>query len=308
MTSAFPELFSPEQSPRTIAILVAVVFIAHAFIRGIARQVLGMACLACGFAAGWLVFRHAPEFLSRWFQHLHPDWMIALSVAAGAVVHHLARRLLCGLVKPEMGVPVTGGDRVRSGIFSLIPAAFLLWVAAMGVRWTGALARMQYIDDGIRSEGVSLQQKSPLFARAQLVLTTGTVGGWLDRTDPLSSTEASALCSLLLIRRDEDAWPRLLHDPAAGPILRHPTLQRLVRDHDWLRPASFRNYARLLTLPEVTAALKDPALTAKLRALDVESSARHAIGLTPAVARRRGSKPMPADFAPDILIRQNRGT
>ena len=41
-----------------------------------------------------------------------------------------------------------------------------------------------------------------------------------------------------------------------------------------LLPASYQNYARLLTLPEVSAALKDPALVAELRALDVESAAR----------------------------------
>jgi len=283
MTPGFPELFSAEQSPRTIAIAVALLYVGFALVKGIARQLLGMACLAFGFAGGYCVFRYGPAFLSQWFQNLHPDWIITLSVVAGVVVHQLTRRVLRGLVKPEMGVPVTGGDRLRSGVLSLIPAAFVLWVAAMAVRWVGALSLMQYIDEGIRSDGASLQQKSPLFARVQQTLTTGPVGSWLDKTDPLSSTEGSALCSLLLIRRDADAWARLLADPNAGPILRHPALQRLVRDHDWLLPASFQNYARLLTLPEVSAALKDPALIAKLRALDVESAARHSIGLTPAV-------------------------
>jgi hypothetical protein len=86
----------------------------------------------------------------------------------------------------------------------------------------------------------------------------------------------------LLLRRDEESWGRLRQDYQAGPILNHPSLKRLMNDKDWLRTASYANYARLMTLPEVSAALKDSTLVERLRAINVERAAREAIGAVPA--------------------------
>jgi hypothetical protein len=117
----------------------------------------------------------------------------------------------------------------------------------------------------------------PLFARLQAALADGWVGTVLNKTDPLSTTEAGALCSLLLVKRDAAAWERLQHHAQAGPILAHPALQRLVRDRDWLREASFSNYVQMLCLPEVQQALRDPVLVQHLQSLPVEDAARQAM-------------------------------
>ncbi len=276
------DFFSAEHSPRTVAIAVVAFFMAVAFIKGIARQLLGMLCLALGFVAGGLAFRQAPGLYSKWFDRVHPDAVIITSIVVGGIVHQLSRRLFRGMVQPGAGAPQNGGDRFRSALLSLIPAVFVVWVVAMAVRWIGALSLMQHIDEGIRAGKPSLLEKSPLFARLQRTLTTGQIGGLLNKTDPFSTAEAGTLCSLLLIRRDDDSWVRLLRDPLAGPIMHHPALVRLVRDKDWLRTASLANYAELLTLPEVSEALKDSALVEQLRALPVEVVARHALAETPA--------------------------
>jgi hypothetical protein len=275
--------FSAEKLLQTGGGGILLWFMLFAFAKGIARQLLGMVSLAVGFLAGYIIFKNAPEHLQQWFGKVHPKGAITASIIGGTLVHLMVRRILGGLINPDSGVPNTGGMRVRSAGLSVIPACFLLWVIAMGVRWTGALAQMEFIDEGIRAEKNSLQQSSPLFARLQQSLTTGWVGNMLNRTDPVSSTEAGALCSLLLIQRDEESWGRLHRDPAALPILRHPAVVRLVRDKDWNKPASYQNYAELITLPELAVALKDQQLVAMLQKLDLEKTARHALGATVAL-------------------------
>ncbi len=274
--------FAEEQLLHTGGAGILGLFMLFAFAKGIAKQVFGMVCLALGFGAGYIAFRHAPEYLQKWFGVVHPNAVMITSIVAGAVVHQITRRLLGGLLRPEMGLPQSGGGRVRSAGLSLIPACFLLWVLGMGVRWTGVLAQMKFLDEGLINDKQSLLETVPYFARLQQSLTTGWVGNLLNRSDPVSSTEAGALGSLLLVQRDADSWQRLHQDPACAAILRHPSVQRLVRDKDWTKPASFQNYAELLTLPEMTQALKDPALVEQLRKLNVEMKIRAATGTVPA--------------------------
>lgn len=278
-----PKWLSLENLLHTSGGGILLCFMVFAFARGIARQLLGMACLAIGFFVGYVVFKNAPQYLQKWFGTVHPNAAIVVSVIAGAMAHYLVRRILAGLIQPGAGVPDSGGMRVRSAGLSLIPACFLLWVVGMGVRWTGALAQMKFVDEGIREENPSLQESSPLFARLQQILNTGWAGNILNRTDPVSSNEAGALCSLLLIQRDPESWARLHRDPSAAPILRHPAVNRLIKDKDWSKPASYQNYAELITLPELAVALKDPALVEQLQKIDIEKVARHAMGATPAL-------------------------
>lgn len=283
MPSSLSDLFSVEHLLHTSGGGILLVFMLFAFARGIARQLLGMVCLAVGFVAGYLAFKNAPEYLDRWLGIRHPNAAIISSIIVGFAVSRVAKRLLNGMVIPGAGAPDSGGMRVRSAGLSLIPACFLLWVAGMGIRWTGALAQMKFIDEGIRDEKQSLPQSSPLFARLQQSISSGWVGNLYNRTDPISSTEASALCSLLLIQRDAESWQRLHQDPNAAVILSHPAVKRLKDDKDWRQPASFKNYAALITLPDLAAALKDPVLVENLQHIDVEAVARHAMGATPAL-------------------------
>jgi hypothetical protein len=258
------------------------IFMMFAFIKGIAKQLLGMVCLALGFAGGYVAFRHAPEYLQRWFGVVHPNAVIITSIVAGGLVHQVTRRVLGGVLRPGMGEPQSGGGRVKSAGLSLIPACFLLWVLGMGIRWTGVLSQMKFLDEGLREDKKSLMETLPLFARLQQTLTNGWAGNVLNRTDPVASTEAGALCSLLLVQRDSDSWQRLHQDPACAAILRNPAVTRLVRDKDWTKPASFQNYAELLTLPEMSTALKDGALVEQLRKINVEQKIREATGTVPA--------------------------
>ena len=281
--SSLDSLFSVDRLLPTSGVGILLLFVLHGFIRGIARQFLGMVCLIPAFLAGYYVFLHAPPYLTKWFGNVPPNAVILTSIVGGGIVHQLTKRLLGGVVQPGAGVPSSQGMRFQSAGLSVIPACVLLWVIAMGVRWTGAMSQRKFIDEGIRGDQPSLQAAYPLFARLQQSLTTGWIGNLLNRTDPLNSTEAGALCSLLLIQRDPDSWERLHHLPAAQPILRHPAVQRLVRDKDWNKPASFQSYAELLTLPDLSAALKDPELLDRLQKINVEQLAREAIGAVPAV-------------------------
>ena len=278
----FGSLFSVDHLLPTSGGGILAAFMMLAFVRGIAKQMLGMVCLILGFIAGYMVFKNAPPYLTKWFGTVPPNAVIISSIIGGGIVHQIARRLLANVVQPGAGAPSSQGMRFQSAGLSIIPASVLIWVLAMGVRWTGAMSQMKFIDEGIRADKTSLLQDSPLFARLQHSLTTGWMGNVLNRTDPVSSTEASALCSLLLIQRDADSWQRLHRDPQARAILQHPAVQRLMRDKDWSKPASFQSYAELITLPDLATALKDPALVAQLQKINIEQTARQAIGAVPA--------------------------
>ncbi len=273
---------APEHLLHTSGGGIIVLFVLFAFVKGIAKQLLNMLCLALGFGVGYGVFLTAPTSLGKWFGVLPPNALMILSVVAGGATYWLARGFLQRLVTPGLGAPQTGGHRLGSAGLSLIPACFLLWVVAMAIRWTGVMAQMKFLDEGLRADKRSLFETLPLFAQLQHSLTTGTVGGLLNHTDPIASTEAGALCSLLLMQRDADSWQRLHTDPAAAAILRHPTVQRLIHDKDWTKPASYQSYAQLLTLPELHTALQDGKLAAQLRALNVEQQVRAATGMIPA--------------------------
>ena len=275
-------LFSVDHLLPTSGWGILVAFMMLAFVRGIAKQMLGMVCLILGFIAGYIVFKNSPPYLTKWLGSVPPNAVIISSILGGIIVHQIARRLLANVVQPGAGVPSSQGMRFQSAGLSILPACVLIWVLAMGVRWTGAMSQMKFIDEGIRADKTSLLQDSPLFARLQHSLTTGWIGNILNRTDPISSTEASALCSLLLIQRDPDSWQRLHRDPNARAIIQHPAVQHLLRDKDWTKPASFQNYAELITLPDLTTALKDPALVAQLQKINIEQTARQAIGAVPA--------------------------
>jgi hypothetical protein len=258
------------------------IFMLLGFIKGVAKQLLGMGCLLIGFIAGYIAFRYAPIYLQKLFGVVDPHAVMITSIVVGGIVHQLCRRVVRGLLTSDMGAPQHGGHRVRSALFSVIPTCFLLWVLAMVVRWTGVLSQMKFLDEGLREATPSIMEKLPLLVQLQKSLTKDWVGAALNQTDPISSTEAGALCSLLLVQRDHDSWMRLRQDPDCAQILKHPSVQRLVQDKDWSKPASFQNYAQLLMLPELNEALKDKVLADQLRKINVEQKVRNATGNVPA--------------------------
>ena len=114
-------------------------------------------------------------------------------------------------------------------------------------------------------------ENSDLFARLSNSLSKGVLGSILNRTDPMSSREASAACSLLVLQRNAHVWERARIHPSAGPVILQPPFLRLRNDNDVRYALSFSHYSRLLALPEMDAALNDHALREAVLNLDLDT-------------------------------------
>jgi hypothetical protein len=77
------------------------------------------------------------------------------------------------------------------------------------------------------------------------------------------------LASLLVLRHNPVVWDRALRHPQAAVLLQSGAVQRLLRDSDVGNALSFSDYTRLLTLPEMAEALRDPVLRAALLNADM---------------------------------------
>ena len=143
----------------------------------------------------------------------------------------------------------------QAGLFSLVPALLLLWGAAMAVRWSGGVSRMRWVEQAVLKPHADALQEPPLLARVRSGVSTGLLGQVLDRVDPFHSREASALGALLVLLRHENAWQNLMRQPRMAPLIKCEVLRPLIKDNDVIHALSFSHYSKLLTLPEMTAAV-----------------------------------------------------
>ncbi len=253
--------------------------------RGIGRLALFAVAVAAGGLAGWAFFRYAPGPLISWLGGFHPDATAWGSVVAGTITAIFVRRFLGALFTGGASVLTGTGPRMKHGVLSLLPTLLLVWGVAMAARWGGAVARMRWVEAAAAQP--NLIDHPPFLVRLRDAVSTGALGGMLDRVDPLNSAEASTLGSLLTLRRNEDAWAALKKNPELTAALK-PVLQRLLNDKDVIHSLSFSHYSELMTLPEVAGALANPALRDALRNLPVdqilsaalhgESQAYHPVG------------------------------
>ena len=259
--------FTSDPALRLILPALTLLLAFTGFLRGLGRLLVLAVSLAAGAAAGMAWFRYGPALCIQWMGSL-PVWLVNYGSLITAVVGAwLAHRLLSGLASGA--APVDRGARMRGGIIGIIPSLLLTWAGAMALRVTGATAGLRELEAAVKSGRVPAGQQAGLLPRMSHSLSTGPVGDVLNRLDPLSTGQTVPLASLLVLRHSEVAWERALRHPEAAPLVQHWAVQRLLRDSDVAHALSFSDYTRLLMLPEMAEALREPVLRAALLDADL---------------------------------------
>jgi hypothetical protein len=116
----------------------------------------------------------------------------------------------------------------------------------------------------------------PWLARVHMWLGSGPAGRILDATDPFVDRSALRLCEVLVAYRVHEHADRLERRPGYSKLISHPRFRRLLNDRDVKRAIAYGDHARLLTLPEVRAAARDPEILDALERLP-EPEVRRAV-------------------------------
>jgi len=257
-----------EPGLRYVMIGFAVLCVAMGFLRGIGRLILFGLALAAGVAAALAWFRYMPGLCISWFKKNSPEFVQWGAIVTGLLVAWLARRFLNGLVRGEGRGEIDRRTRVRGGLLGFIPALVLLWGGAVAMRWAGAASRLRHVEEAVETGDMKPLEGGDLFARVSGSLSKGVLGDIMNRTDPLSSREAGAAATLLVLQRNDTVWERTVRHPQAGPVILQPSFRRLRDDKDVEHALSFSHYSRLLALSEMDAALDDRVLREAVLNLD----------------------------------------
>lgn len=272
-----------EPTLRLAMMAFAGVCVLWGMVRGIGRLVRLAASVTAGAAAGWAFFRYAPGPLISWLNGFQAEAIQWGAVVCGGLAFWFSQRFLASLGHGTSSIPAGAGPRARAGLFSLVPALLLLWGAAMAVRWSGGVARMRWVEKASVPHRTAALKEPPWSSQLLTGVNTGVLGQVLDRVDPFHSRETSALGALLALRRHENAWQHLIRQPRMAPLMQADVLRSLLKDNDVLHALSFSHYSKLLTLPELTAAVASPAVRDALRSLPVEEVIRAALAGSPSL-------------------------
>lgn len=266
-----PDSLTSEPGLRLILIGIAVLCAAMGFLRGLGRLVMTGLSLAAGAAAALAWYRYMPAACIHWWGRNPAEFISWGAIASGLFTVWFSRRFLHAVVRGGNPLSLTGSARMTGGILGFIPALLLLWGGALAVRWTGAAGHLRQIEEATKTGDPGPLDQTAVFDRLSLALRRGAVGDFLNRTDPLNAQESGTLGALLVLMNNPGVWERTVHHPLAGAVVVQPAFRRLRDDRDVLHALSFSHYSRLLALPEMDTALRDPGLRERLLGLDLET-------------------------------------
>jgi hypothetical protein len=213
-----------------------------------------MVSLAIGLGCGaWVWFdgvRWIDRFVDRPSDRL-TGWISLAAVALGALLTHWVwKRVASG---PAESTSPSGPSRLVSALLSLLPSAFFLWAVGIAIRLFGSVSALAWTDQ-------SAAAPPSWLARAQSMLTSGTLGRIFDATDPFVDRASLRLCEVLVAYRVHEFADRLERRPGYWPLVSHSRFQRLINDREVKRAIAYGDHARLLSLPEVKATARDPEI------------------------------------------------
>jgi hypothetical protein len=286
--------WTSEPNLRLIMIALAVLCALMGFLRGVGRLILLALSLAAGALAALAWYRYMPALCISWWGQNPADFIKWGAIVTGVITMGFARRFLNALTSGDGPREMNGRARVRGGLLGFIPGVLLLWGAAVAIRWAGASGNLRQVEAAAKAMVPAPLENTDLFGRLSLSLGQGVLGDIMNRTDPMSSKEAGALASLLVLQVNQPVWERTWRHPKAGPIIMMPAFRRLRDDKDVEHAISFAHYSRLLALPELRTALGDQPLREAVLNLDMETVLRDVI------TGRLSSGPPRAQVVPEL--------
>ncbi len=255
----------------TIAIGLAVVLAAVAFLRGVLGMFVGLGCLAAGAFAGYWSHDRLPEWLGQVSEDPQPRVVFFASLAI-AFIAYVVLRLLAGaiLLSPlrRSGSKLIGGP--VGAALSLIPAAGAIFVIGIALRMAGSFFSVEHTDAGVATEEGGRVAERPFWARLNEAMDRDQLGSLIARLDPLKARARGAISNLLVTLKDNAAGGKLSDDPLTANVLSSEAMRNLADDPELRELAERGDFIRLLDHPKVRDAAANPKIAELLRDLRVE--------------------------------------
>jgi len=255
-----------------IAVVIAAFFAVRAFVKGIARLVFGMLCLAAGAFVGYQVFLNGREWLAP-FAGENPGAKTVLYSAWGAgsftygALGLTVRKVLNKIAgKGKM----MGPAKVRGALLSLVPSGFFVWVVTMALRASGTVAGLEATSETVDAPDGGALETPSFFERARAMLGKGAVGEILDGLDPVSLKESGALSQLLLLAKDSETMQQAGTNPQLVSLFKDPRVEKLLENSKVREKIAQSDYVALLNMSEVNEVATEPEIRSKLARTPVE--------------------------------------
>jgi len=252
----------PQISLGTAALVIFCACAGLALLRGILRIASGSIMLALSILVGFWTWRQAPDIGSQWFAP-PPNWLpFALPAAAFAVtlfVLRYAARLVTRPVDTETErSPIR---RVFAVFASLIPAALLWIVIATIVHHAGSIAEIRAFVE--KSSGAGETTPSAYIKQLKNSIEHAIPESWIAAIDPMANHDRLTLAKILSVEKSE-------LPPRAIPVLEDPALRAIVVNKAQLRSlAHDKRFGAVLRHPDLDKALRNPEVRRALDKIDL---------------------------------------
>ncbi len=240
---------------------------------GLVRTAVNLLALVVSGTFGFL----AAQAAGRMFGGLGSPAGFLAGVVAGAVIG----LGLFGVIWLLGAVLFKRTAHQSSGLFRFlwgVGGAFLGMVLGVLVLWGGiSLVRgLGAVAEGRARIAVSRASPPPRVAAGMVTLKEslemGGAGEFFQSVDLIPRETYDMVAKVSRVCGDERALLRFLEYPGIQALMDNPRIIELLGNPSVTKAAETHNYAALITHPALHNAIKDPALAARLRALDLAAA------------------------------------
>ncbi|MEO7318854.1 MAG: CvpA family protein [Chthoniobacteraceae bacterium] len=272
-----------------IAAIIVALKTWHGWRLGVIRQAVGLVALASGylcaifggrFLAPILFLLGVPSGLAS----LVGGAILGLTVyfamsIAGAILFKKTSQQSVGVVR--VGYGLAGG--VIGGLMGL----FVVWIAVLGIRLLGTVAKTQI--EAFRQPVAGHSKRPPKtaakapgsfvrgLARIKESLETGATGAVVEHVDPIPGTLYSLLTRVGQMISNEQSIDRFLAYPGVKTLTEHPKIAALHNDPEIAKNLIAQNYFALVRNKHILRAANDREIGELMTKFEFEKALDYAL-------------------------------
>ena len=252
----------PQISLGTAALVIFCACAGLALLRGILRIASGALILSLSILVGFWTWRQAPDIGSQWFAP-PPNWLPFALPAASFAVTLVVLRYAARLIASPVDTPATRSPikRVFAVFASLVPAALLWLVIATIVHHAGSIAEIRAFVE--KTSGAGETTPSAFVERLKDSIEHAVPESWIAAIDPMANHDRLTLAKLLSVEKSE-------LPPKAIPVLDEPAIRAITINKTQLRAlAHDKRFGAVLRHPDLDKALRNPEVRRALDKIDL---------------------------------------
>lgn len=273
-----------------VAALVVAMKAWHGWRLGVVRQAVGLVALVCAYLSAIFGGRVLAPVL---FILGVPNGLSGIAGGAilGLVVYltltFIASILFKKTSEQSVGV-VRFGYGVAGAVFGGLMGLFVVWIAILGIRLLGTVAKTQI--DAARQTAPTVRGKQPPKARqapGSLVrglahikasLEHGSAGAVVEHVDPIPGTLYSLLTKVGQMISNEQSIDRFLSYPGVKTLTEHPKIAALHGDPEIAKNLIAQNYFALVRNEQIIRAANDREIGELMVKFEFEKALDYALG------------------------------